>query len=328
MWAGAHVRPIPGSTPQLKREAAWLKTCVAELRQHLAAEPFVGIHATPGEEYLEAPDEVYRNLTKEQFEQESGLEGFRVLTGSDVPPGVKLAFAYDTFCVNPPLYCQSLLRKFVLAGGKTIQRDLRTEAEAFALAPNVKLVVNASGVGFADPKCFPTRGELLFSLFLPRGVLQASNFVSGQTVITDMVDAKKTVTRQNADGTWNFLVPRGFNGGTIVGGTKEPNDWSTEARPETREYLLQRGRGLRPFASATGTAKDSLNVIADVVGRRPTREGGVRLEKEVIGDNKDHVIIHAYGTGGRGYELSWGIASEVATLVEAELRDDKSRSRL
>lgn len=126
----------------------------------MAAESFVGISATPGEEYLEAPDEAYQNIAKKQFEEETGLEGFRILTGSDVPPGVKLAFAYDTFCVNPPLYCQSLLRKFVLAGGKTIHRDLRTEAEAFALASNVRLVVNASGVGFADPKCFPTRGQL------------------------------------------------------------------------------------------------------------------------------------------------------------------------
>lgn len=142
-----------------------------------------------------------------------------------------------------------------------------------------------------------------------------------------MIDAKKTVTRQNADGSWNFLVPRGFNGGTIVGGTKEPHDWSTEAKPETREYLLQRGRGLRPFASANGTAEDSLHVIADVVGRRPTREGGVRLEKELIGitgDVKEHAVIHAYGAGGRGYELSWGIASEVANLVSAELSHDST----
>ena len=28
MWAGAHVRPIPASTPQLKREAQWLKETV------------------------------------------------------------------------------------------------------------------------------------------------------------------------------------------------------------------------------------------------------------------------------------------------------------
>ena len=60
---------------------------------------------------------------------------------------------------------------------------------------------------------------------------------------------------------------------------------------------------------------EDFRVIRDVVGRRPTREGGLRLESEPFGPNK---IIHAYGLGGRGYECSWGVAKAVVELALGE----------
>lgn len=139
----------------------------------------------------------------------------------------------------------------------------------------------------------------------------------GQTVITNLTSATKTVTRQNKDGTWNFIIPRFFNGGTVIGGTKEPNDWRTEASLETRNHLLNRGKGLSAFACDSEVATAELQVIADVVGRRPTREGGMRLEIE---QQNAGTVIHAYGAGGRGYEIGWGVASEVSQLAESILQ--------
>lgn len=55
-------------------------------------------------------------------------------------------------------------------------------------------------------------------------------------------------------------------------------------------------------------------VLRDIVGRRPTRKGGMRLEKEML--SHDCRVIHAYGLGGRGYELSWGVAEAVLKFVE------------
>lgn len=63
-------------------------------------------------------------------------------------------------------------------------------------------------------------------------------------------------------------------------------------------------------------------VIKDIVGRRPTRKGGIRLEKEKIDENR--AIIHAYGLGGRGYELSWGVADGVAQLLVEHLESSTS----
>ena len=71
-------------------------------------------------------------------------------------------------------------------------------------------------------------------------------------------------------------------------------------------------------------------IVTDIVGRRPTRDGGVRLDVERSG--RKGVVVHAYGAGGRGYELSWGIAGDVASLVLENLEvgevDGQIKSRL
>ena len=132
---------------------------------------------------------------------------------------------------------------------------------------------------------------------------------AGQTcLVSNSCDA--TVTRQNADGSWVFCVPRNFDGGTVVGGTKEPDNWDTKPSLEVREHLLTSFAATYP--SILGES-GSLSVIKDIVGRRPTRKGGMRLEGQKIGDSK--FLVHAYGLGGRGYELSWGVAEEVAAEV-------------
>lgn len=158
MWAGAHVRPIPATTSQLQEEAKWLKRTVAEFDRLAAEEPASGVTRTLGVEYLEAPDQAYQQQEAASFKKETGLPGFKKYAKPELPEGVALGYEYETFCINSPVYCETLLRKFVLRGGKTMQKDLRSEWEAFSLADNVAFVINASGTGFGDPTCFPTRG--------------------------------------------------------------------------------------------------------------------------------------------------------------------------
>ncbi|KJZ78501.1 hypothetical protein HIM_01892 [Hirsutella minnesotensis 3608] len=304
MWAGAHVRPIPATTPQLRREAAWLRRAVAEFERQVQSEPWCGVTRTVGIEYLDEPDDGYRSQDGTVFEQESSLGHYQNIPQSELPEGVKLGFQYSTFCVNPPLYCGYLLRRFLLNGGKAIRADLKSVLEAYSLRENVLLVVNASGDGFGDDKCFPTRG---------------------QSVLTNM-SIDKTFTRQFRDGTWSILIPRFFAGGTMVGGTKEPEDWRSAPDLQTRDRLLANALSVKPLverAAAAGEAdiEESPTVISDIVGRRPTRRGGMRLEVEemtaMLPGNAEakRQIVHAYGAGGRGYEISWGVAEEVAQLA-------------
>ena len=109
-------------------------------------------------------------------------------------------------------------------------------------------------------------------------------------------------------------MPRKFHGGTIIGGTKEPNDWSATASPATRERLL------RNFANTYPEILDEeggFTVLKDIVGRRPTRKGGMRLEREDVEGRG--TVVHADGGGGRGYEVSWGVAEGVFELLGGEV---------
>ena len=133
---------------------------------------------------------------------------------------------------------------------------------------------------------------------------------TGRTcLVANACDA--TVTRQNADGTWIFSVPRFFDGGTVIGGTKEPGDWDANPSPAVRDRLLKGFAATYP--SVLGPS-GKYTVICDIVGRRPTRKGGMRLEREDVGNGR--AVVHAYGAGGRGYEVSWGVADVVLGLVE------------
>jgi hypothetical protein len=51
----------------------------------------------------------------------------------------------------------------------------------------------------------------------------------------------------------------------------------------------------------------------DIVGFRPAREGGLRVERE--GD-----VVHAYGVGGLGYLYAFGVAERVKELVEGDVK--------
>lgn len=136
--------------------------------------------------------------------------------------------------------------------------------------------------------------------------------------MTNFTSADKTITRQKKDGSWSFVIPRSFNGGTIIGGTKDVNNWTTEPSLEISQRLLTSAQTIIPQASSDGRIPENLAVIRDVIGRRPAREGGMRVETETK-DNKH--VIHAYGAAGRGYEISWGVANEVAELARGLLTE-------
>ena len=336
-WAGAHNRWVPPSEKDGKdgaREHHMSLRTFRRMKELSRSHPEAGISWLKGIEYLEAPPAEYQALTEGRA-REFGMDGFRLLRQKEFPDQkVKWGCEYDTWCANPMVYCCFLLRKFVSGGGKIIKRDLRGPQEAFAIeniAP-VSIVVNASGNGFGDPNVFITRGKtcpiispiyaysfrfasmsffpLSFSaFFFP--TLAYQQLFSGQTcVVSNYCDA--TVTRQNADGTWTFSVPRNFDGGTVIGGTKEPDNWDAEPSVQVREKLLHAFAATYP--SVLGPS-GKFEVIRDIVGRRPTRHGGIRLETEEVGGEK--AIVHAYGLGGRGYELSWGVAEEVLQHVNA-----------
>lgn len=293
-WAGAHYRPIPQSTQQLRDEAQ-LAFRTAEIMGKIArVSPEAGVAVMQGLEYIENPVEDVSSLRTGDV-YASPNDGFRILEQSELPKGVKWGCGYQTYAVNVQIYCQWLFDRFVARGGEILRHRLSGASEAFDLLETngsnaVKTIVNCSGRNFdQDPKM---------------------KVIRGQTVLVKQ-QYHMTITRQNRDGSWIFLIPRPRRGGTIVGGTKEIEDLDVEARPETRSKLLQ--QCVAAFPDFVGSV-EQFEVIKDNVGRRPWREGGVRNEVELLGQGR--MVVHAYGAGGRGYELSWGIAEKVSELIK------------
>ncbi|KAM5501464.1 putative D-amino-acid oxidase [Microsporum canis] len=294
--AGAHFRPVPAIDTQTELEGKHAARTYSRFKKLAAEEPAIGIQFMEGIDYVSGAATVNYAAMKPNYVNQ---EGFRLLEGPEKPPGVEFAARYDSFTVEPDTYCFHLLRRFRLKGGKILRLRLQSAEEAFHLDDyNVSLVVNCSGMGFGDPKSF---------------------IIRGQTCLIAKT-ADKTVTQQNADGTWTFIVPRPLNGGTIVGGTKEVRDWNPAALLAVREGLLQRAAKMYPCIM---NSNGGFDVIRDVVGRRPAREGGMRLEVETLSDKRS--IVHAYGIGGRGFETSWGIAEDVHRMVTETLREQAVR---
>ncbi|KAL3441399.1 hypothetical protein BJX65DRAFT_254643 [Aspergillus insuetus] len=301
-WAGAHYRPVPGKTAQSLREETQAQATYTYFKT-ASQDPASGIAKVEGVEHLENPPHEYRD--QKAIETYYGhLDGFRYLRKEEMPEGVVWGVRYETFVVNSPVYLAYLLRRFILLGGRTREYTLADPREAFYLAEgeNVRTVVNCSGVGFGDEKSFIIRGQTCL--------------VRNPTTTT--------LTRQNTDGTWSFSIPRPLDGGTIIGGTKGPNDWDPNPSLAVRETLLTNAKKWFSFTEESGGEFD---VVRDIVGRRPAREGGMRIEVEKVGGPGKR-IVHGYGAAGRGYELSWGVAGDVVKLVLEGEEEGREKAKL
>ncbi|KAK5056205.1 hypothetical protein LTR84_012758 [Exophiala bonariae] len=287
-WAGAHGRPIPATTPIARQHQAFANETHAMMKALSQQEPACGVEFMDGYDFIACPSDNYVNLTGGYGD----AEGLIVLDKNEFPNDMGITFGskYRTWSLNSPVYCTFLLRKFRLRGGKTLKATLTTAEEAFSRGDYVDTVVNCSGFGFGDPEAFPVR-------------------------VSNPCD--RTITQQNPDGTWTFIIPRPLDGGTVIGGTREPHDWTETARPETRAKVLEMAAKMYPPILGPG---GKFNVIRDIVGRRPARVSGLRLETEFLkGHFRGKRIIHAYGAEGHGYGLSWGVAREVVRMaLEAE----------
>jgi glycine/D-amino acid oxidase-like deaminating enzyme len=100
-----------------------------------------------------------------------------------------------------------------------------------------------------------------------------------------------------------------LNGGVILGGTKQIGDDLDGVRENDTAEIIERARKLYPeLFQRDGT----LDIRKINVGFRPARNGGVRVELERI---DGATVVHAYGAGGMGYELSFGVGARVVQLL-------------
>jgi D-amino-acid oxidase len=165
------------------------------------------------------------------------------------------------------------------------------------------LVVNCTGLGatvlggVVDKSMYPARGQTV----LVRNDPQIMACTSGCDDNPDEV---------------TYIMQRAGGGGCILGGCLQKNSWEAEPDLELAKRIMKRCIKICPTLT-NGGGVEKLSIVRHGVGLRPMRNGGIRIEREVI----DRIpVVHNYGHGGYGYQTSYGCARAAANLVDTTLK--------
>lgn len=78
-----------------------------------------------------------------------------------------------------------------------------------------------------------------------------------------------------------------MNGTCVVGGCFEPENWNLQVDEETKKRIIENVRMIYP------EFENNTTYVKDVVGLRPVRNNGVRVELEMIGSSAIP-LVHKY----------------------------------
>jgi len=188
-----------------------------------------------------------------------------------------------------PIYIAHLVREFENHGGRIFEREIDGVDEAFEVAD---IVVNCSGLGakrlVGDDKIQAKRGQLI----------KASRPASVDTTF---------IYDDHPDGDLHVMV---HSNHIMLGGIYEDANLNANLTPDMSVAAAIYKR----CVEAVPALKD-VQVLEHLVGLRPARRDGIRLERQTD-DGK--MLIHNYGHGGVGGTFSWGCADEVVRLINGE----------
>jgi glycine/D-amino acid oxidase-like deaminating enzyme len=230
-----------------------------------------------------------------------------------------LKTADTSVVVTPDVYLPWLRAKLESAGVRFLRAEVPSLAAAAKLAP-CDLIVNASGNGarflldVADEKCVQVRG---------------------QTMLVKCGAPEVHIRHALRWDEYTYVLPRG-DGTAILGGIKEFGNIDPGINDQLKRSVSVRVRRDPSFAPVPRRADspqihkrchamlpahvpakfEDLEIVRDLVGIRPEREGGVRVELEDMGGLK---VVHAYGLTGGGYVYSYGMSAAVKKLADSAL---------
>ena len=140
---------------------------------------------------------------------------FRVLPADELPEGAKFGVAFTTLTVNAPQHLQYLARRLRDQYSVQFVRQKLPNVQAAFLSPATQIVFNCTGnaartlAGVEDPKCYPTRG---------------------QVVLAKAPNVTKNIMRHGKDYE-TYIIPRpGSNGNVVLGGYMQKGNGYVQGR--------------------------------------------------------------------------------------------------
>lgn len=226
------------------------------------------------------------------------MPDFRVLLPSELPVdrnGITSGVAYTSLAINPSLFLPWIRKQLETLGVVFVRKEVASFQELRDLTgKRPRIVVNATGVGAKE-----LAGD------------ENVRAIRGQTIFVKST-WEELVIREGTE--YTYIIPRPGSGGVILGGVKGvERDTRKEGDMGVREDILRRVNLL------TGGAFEGSELVVggegmDIVGFRPGRVGGMRVEVE-RGEDGKVAVVHAYGMGGAGYIYSFGVAERVGELI-------------
>ncbi|WP_249713974.1 FAD-dependent oxidoreductase [Rhizomonospora bruguierae] len=216
-----------------------------------------------------------------------GLPDYRGCHDAEVPSPYAVGWRYRAPMIDMPAHLRALVDDLAKHGVPVRRRAVRSFTEPLSAAP---VVVNCTGVAaralVPDDAVSPTRGQI---------------------VVVENPGIEEFFTEHDESETPVYFMPHGDR--LVLGGSAEPG--RTDLVPDRRVADAIRSR-----CAAIDPRVGRARVLEHRVGLRPSR-ASVRLEREPL--DAGHVV-HNYGHGGAGITLSWGCASDVASLAGEVLR--------
>lgn len=240
-------------------------------------EPSSGVQIYPMTEYFDTKD------TDQDLWYKTLMPDYRIIPSSELPTGITFGVKYTALAINPLVFLPWLKGKLLGSGVKFIRKEISSLEEARTLT-NSKLLINASGVGAQllanDPSVHPVRGQTMFV----------------RTDVNELFMLEGTE--------YTYIIPRPLSGGVIVGGVKSER-LDTDVDVSLKSDILARVNRISKGAFDNVDLGD----VQDIIGFRPGRKGGLRVERVVS-------VVHAYGMEGAGYIFSFGVAERVKELID------------
>ncbi|KAJ5963010.1 hypothetical protein N7501_007951 [Penicillium viridicatum] len=290
-WAGAAWHAAGGITPDQR----YLQAVTHRILLKMAQDgPEAGVSIVNAREYLEqkpGPDSAIWGKTV--------VAKFREMSPGEYPPNFNCAWAYETLVTDPTRHMPYLKKQVESLGGRFIRQRVESLQELYEMFPESRVFINASGWGsktltdVQDDNCFLERGQ---NVFLATDQCNTLHFRNGME--------------------YTYVIPRPLSNGVVLGGVKQQGNLSPEVDMDIARDEIARAHRLAPEIVPEQPAADKVGYI---IGIRPSRKGGFRLESERKGNR---VVLSAYGFGGGGYAFSYGIADALVKMVERAEREN------
>lgn len=220
----------------------------------------------------------------------------------DLPLGTLFGIRFQSWSFNCPKFLLNLYQ-YLLAKGVSFKKD-KLDHISKAFGKETRVVFNCTGLGAKelggvnDSKVYPTRGQVL--------VIKAPHIT-------------ENFMRWGDDFATYVIKRPSSHDQLILGGFMQKDDWTADTFRLQNLDILKRTTELYPKIlrdNPGGSRIEDLEVLRSVAGLRPSRHGGVRIEKQEMGQGRK--LIHNYGASGYGYQAGFGMAKKAIQLALQE----------